>query len=165
MILSYDKFWAKYLEDIDIKSYEWPWTGDFWAGEVKKYSVKIWMEESSEPLVVKSCEKTPHGFVVYRFINVRDLMDIEKDIKDTIIYIEKLAVHPDWRNKGVGKKLLESVESAAKLQSVSVLVIFLHEENDVGRKWLLKHGFEVCKLHPKQFPDGRDAYSFMKVIS
>lgn len=162
MILAYDKFWAHYLEDIDIKSDEWPWTSDFWVSETKRNLIKMWLEK--DDAASQKIAKTPRGFIAYRFVSIRDLVDMGEDIAGVIIHIEKLAVHPDWRGKGIGGKLLESVETAAKLQNVNILAVILHEENDTGRNWLMGRGFIACKLHRKFFPDGRDGYSFTKML-
>ena len=158
MILGYDKFWSSYLEDIDIKSHEWPWTHDYWANEVKKNIVKMWIDGEEG-------EQVPQGFVAYRFVNVKDLIETgEWQGEETVIHILKLVVRPNWRNKGIGTRLLEDVEAAAKLQNVGTLAVILYEENDYGRMWLMNHGFASCILHKKLYPDGRDGYTFFKVV-
>jgi len=156
MIQGYDKVWSRYLYDIDIKSNEWPWSEEYWRDEVKKYNIKMWME--IEP------NKKPLGFIAYRFVNIKDVIEIELEEKGTVIHLLKLAVHPDYKNKGIGTKLLENVEKIAKLQDVKILVTILHEDDKEGREWLLKRGFLARTLRLGAFPDGCDGYSFVKEL-
>jgi len=157
MILGFDNFWVHYLKDIDIKTNEWPWTDEYWENEAKKNIIKTWLEKDDDG----KGAKTPRGFVAYRFVSLRTLIGKGQE---TIIHILKLAVHPSWRNRGIGIKLLESVEVAAKLQNVNSLAIILHEEYVESREWLVNRDFKAVKLHKSVFPDGRDGYSFFKEV-
>jgi ribosomal protein S18 acetylase RimI-like enzyme len=155
MIISFNKSWTSHLKNIDIKSYYWPWDDEYWlSDQLNKSVIKMWVEPTPLP---------PFGFIAYRFINVKDIIKTG-EIQGTVIHISKLAVHPNHRNKGIGTKLLENIEATAKLQSVNVLTVILYEENNDGIKWLLKRGFKGHGLHPEVFPDGRDGYSFCKVL-
>jgi len=161
MILPFAIIWKPWLKDIDIKSCEWPWCEDYWKDDVKKNIIKMWM--GGEPT-----KRLPLGFVAYRFVNIKDL--IEKDLgenlkeKGTVVHVSKLAVHPKYRNQGIGTKLLENAEAAVKLQDAKLLVMILHEEDDEGRGWLIRRGFVAQTLHKEMFPDGRDGYSFAKEL-
>ncbi len=156
MIQGYDTVWSPYLRDIDIKSNEWPWDESHWKGEVKKYIIKMWMEIGPP--------KKPLGFVAYRFVNIKNLIERNLEEKGTVIHLLKLAVHPNYRNKGVGTTLLENVEKIAKLQDVKILVAILHEDDKDGRNWLIKRGFLAQTLLVSRFPDGCDGYSFIKEL-
>ena len=146
------KFLVSHLKDIDIKSYEFPWCDDYWKNEAEKSTLKLCMRSG-----------IPRGFIAYRFVNVKDIMESE-DMEGTVIHILKLAVHPSWRNKGIGTELLKYIERAAKLQKVIILVMILHEENSEGRNWILKQGFIGYSLHTELFSDARDGYGFIKRI-
>lgn len=162
MIFGFDKVWAPYLRDIDIKSNEWPWDEDFWKDDVKKYIIKMWMETTVNEQ--QTTLKKPIGFIAYRFVNIKDLIEKGLEGKGTVIHILKLAVYPKHRNKGIGTKLLENVELISKSQDVKVLITILHEDDKEGREWLLKRGFLGQTLHPEMFPDSCDGYSFAKEI-
>ncbi len=150
MIKGLNAFWIDHIKNIDIKSDEWPWSDEQWINELPKYITKVWMDPD-----------VPRGFMVYRFVNLRDLV---KGLEGSVIYIPKLAVHPSWRNRGIGSELLLNIEAMAKLQDVKMLTLFIHEENSLGINWLRKQGFKACKVHSGLSPDGRDSYSFTKVI-
>ena len=96
-----------------------------------------------------------------RFVNIRDLIE---DLEGSVVHIPKLAVHPSWRKRGIGSALLSSTEAIAKLQNVKMLVTFVHEENSSGINWLCKRGFTGHNVHAGRSPDGRDSYSFVKVL-
>ena len=157
MIQGYDLVWTPYLRDIDIKSNEWPWVEEHWKDEVKKYIIKMWMEP-----VPNGSSRKPLGFVAYRFMNIKDL--IEREERGTVIHLLKLAVHPNHRNRGIGTTLLENVEKIAKFQDVKILVVILHEDDKDGRDWLIKRGFLSRTLLVSRFPDGQDGYSFVKEL-
>lgn len=150
MITGPGTFLLHYLKNIDIKSYEFPWDDEYWNSEAEKSILKLWMKDGK-----------PYGFTAYRFVNVKNILK-SGDIEGTIVHILKLAVHPDWRNKGIGAALLRNIEEAARLQKVVILVIILHEENSEGRDWIIKRGFKGNSLHLELFPDGRDGYGFLK---
>lgn len=150
MIKGLNAFWIDHIKNIDIKSDEWPWSDEQWIAELPKCITKIWMDPD-----------VPRGFMVYRFVNLRDLV---KDLDGAAIHISKLAVHPGWRRHGIGSDLLVNLEASAKVRKVKALTLFIHEENSLGINWVCKQGFKAHGVHPDLFPDNRDSYSFMKVL-
>ncbi len=150
MITGLNTFWIDHVKNIDIKSNEWPWSDEDWIDKIPKCITKVWMDPD-----------VPRGFMMYRFVNLRDLVE---GLSGSAVLISKLAVHPSWRNRGIGSELLLNLETAAKLQNVGYLILFVHEENVLGINWLRKQGFKAHRIHPGLSPDGRDSYSFMKEL-
>lgn len=147
-----DNLNLNFLKDIDIKSYEYPWDDVEWKTELEVSVLKIWTDGK------------PRGFTAYRFMSVGSVLGTEEEIKGVVIHILKLAIHPEWRNKGIGTELLKNIEAAAKHQEVDFLVKILHEENKDGRDWLLKKDFVGFSVLKNIFPQARDGFSFIKRV-
>lgn len=148
MLASFNSLWLPTIKNIDIKSHEWPWCDERWAAELPKNITKMWMDP-----------EVPRGFSCFRFMSLKDLIS---ELNGNIIHVSKLAVHPGFRNKGVGSQLMNDLEAIGRIQRVKSLVIFIHEENDLGIEWISKRGFKAHRVHSGIYPDGRDGYSFMK---
>lgn len=59
-----------------------------------------------------------------------------------VFYLEKLAVLPELRHLGLGKKLLDFAFDYAKRNSVNKISIAMVNENTVLKEWYLAYGFE-----------------------
>jgi len=147
MLVSFNSLWLPTIKNIDIKSHEWPWCDDRWAEELPKNITKMWMDP-----------EVPRGFSCYRFMGFKDLIS---ELDGNIIHISKLAVRPNFRGKGIGSSLLENIIVTGRIQKVKALVILVHEENDLGIKWIGKRGFKAHSVRLGAYPDERDGYSFI----
>ncbi len=59
-----------------------------------------------------------------------------------ILNIHDLAVHPDYRSKGVGSALLHHVESAARSSGCGFVTLEVDDENPRARKLYKRFGFK-----------------------
>ncbi len=57
------------------------------------------------------------------------------------LYVEELAVHPDWQGRGVGGFALEQLHHLAKVRGLSHLVLEVAENNENALQWYRKRGF------------------------
>jgi ribosomal protein S18 acetylase RimI-like enzyme len=57
------------------------------------------------------------------------------------LYVEELAVHPDWHGRGVGGFVLEQIEHLAKVRGLTHLVLEVAENNNHALQWYRKRGF------------------------
>jgi ribosomal protein S18 acetylase RimI-like enzyme len=57
------------------------------------------------------------------------------------LYVEELAVHPDYQGRGVGNFMLEQVEHIAKVRGCTHLVLEVAENNDSALKFYRKRSF------------------------
>ena len=57
------------------------------------------------------------------------------------LYVEELAVHPDWGGRGVGSFVLEQLQHLAKLRGLTHLVLEVAENNEHALMWYRKRGF------------------------
>jgi len=57
------------------------------------------------------------------------------------LFVEELAVHPDWHGRGVGGFVLEQIHHLAKVRGLTHLVLEVAENNDRALQWYRKRGF------------------------
>ena len=57
------------------------------------------------------------------------------------LFVEELAVHPDWNGRGVGGFVLEQLHHLAKVRGLSHLVLEVAENNEHALTWYRKRGF------------------------
>jgi len=80
------------------------------------------MEENSKPI----------GFIA-----------IEKSDKDRdTYYIEKVAIHPEYRHKGKGKQIMEFAENRIKELGGKLISVGLIDENIILKKWYQSLGYK-----------------------
>jgi ribosomal protein S18 acetylase RimI-like enzyme len=57
------------------------------------------------------------------------------------LYVEELAVHPDWGGRGVGGFVLEQLQHLARVRGLTHLVLEVAENNENALQWYRKRGF------------------------
>ena len=57
------------------------------------------------------------------------------------LYVEELAVHPDWNGRGVGSFVLEQLQHLARVRGLTHLVLEVAENNENALQWYRKRGF------------------------
>lgn len=57
------------------------------------------------------------------------------------LYVEELAVHPEWNGRGVGSFVLEQLQHLAKVRGLTHLVLEVAENNEHALSWYRKRGF------------------------
>ena len=87
------------------------------------------------------------------------------------LFVEELAVHPDWNGRGVGSFVLEQLHHLAKVRGLTHLVLEVAENNENALQWYRKRGFrkldaaifmatavdaEPELLPPRSLPPDRD---------
>lgn len=137
-----------WLMDIDIKSYEYPWSIEQW----KKLADGL-----QYVILVALVKNVPVGFVAY-------------DRTQGEVEILRIAVKPSYRRKGIGTKLLYTVEKGAgTLNRIRIVVpeiqCFPGHEDDVSQ-WLLKRGYvavpPILKNHFQFCGNNIDGFTFIK---
>ena len=76
--------------------------------------------------------------------------------------IQTIAVHEDFRGRGVGRRLLEHVEGVAKAEGARVLTIEVRQDNNDARNLYHVNGFSVVSRRSSYYPDGMDALIMQK---
>ena len=90
------------------------------------------------------------------------------------LFVDELAVHPDWNGRGVGTFCLEQLHHLARVRGLTHLVLEVAENNENALQWYKKRGFrkldaaifmaasvdvEPELLPPRELPKGPDAAS------
>jgi len=57
------------------------------------------------------------------------------------LYVEELAVHPDWNGRGVGSFALEQLHHLARVRGLTHLVLEVAENNENALRWYRRRGF------------------------
>jgi len=57
------------------------------------------------------------------------------------LYVEELAVHPDWHGRGVGSFVLDQLQHLARVRGLTHLVLEVAENNEHALGWYRKRGF------------------------
>jgi ribosomal protein S18 acetylase RimI-like enzyme len=57
------------------------------------------------------------------------------------LYVEEIAVHPEWHGNGVGSFVLEQLHHLAKVRGLTHLVLEVAENNENALTWYRKRGF------------------------
>jgi len=88
------------------------------------------------------------------------------------LYVEELAVHPDWEGRGVGSFVLEQLQHLARVRGLTHLVLEVAENNENALAWYRKRNFrkldaaiflaqsvttEPELLPPRELPPPRNA--------
>jgi len=73
-------------------------------------------------------------------------------------HISTIAVHPEWRGKGLGELLLlTALEEALGLQ-VNLVTLEVRTSNRVAQRLYYKYGFQSTGTHRGYYRDGEDAW-------
>jgi diamine N-acetyltransferase len=67
-----------------------------------------------------------------------------------VYYLEKLAVLPDYRHKGIGRRMMDFIFETVRGEGGKKVSIAVINENTVLKQWYLAYGFEEKSL--KKFP-------------
>jgi ribosomal protein S18 acetylase RimI-like enzyme len=64
----------------------------------------------------------------------------KRDMKP--LFVDELAVHPDWHGKGVGSFVLEQLHHLARVHGLNHLVLEVAENNETALAWYRKRTFK-----------------------
>jgi ribosomal protein S18 acetylase RimI-like enzyme len=57
------------------------------------------------------------------------------------LYVEELAVHPEWNGRGIGSFVLEQLQHLARVRGLTHIVLEVAENNENALQWYRKRGF------------------------
>ena len=98
--------------------------------------------------------------------------DIDGKVVGYIVYwiiedeahVANIAVHPEMRGRGIGKKLLEKVLLDSGEKNVSCINLEVNEKNEVAKNFYFKYGFEIVGVRKRYYSGHDDALLLTKKI-
>lgn len=77
-------------------------------------------------------------------------------------HLHNLAVHPDFRGRGIGRSLLEAAESLCSQRDFRRMLLEAREDNEPARQLYLGLGFEAAGTRKDYYGPGQNAYIYIK---
>jgi ribosomal-protein-alanine N-acetyltransferase len=122
--------------EIERASFTYPWSTNFFLQELKVGCAHSLLATAGDKSV---------GYIIYW------LLPREIDIHN-------LAVHPDFRRRGIGKTLLEAVIDEARRHAVDRVTLEVRKSNEAAKKLYQVLGFSAKGLRKGYYSDdGEDA--------
>lgn len=72
-------------------------------------------------------------------------------------HVKDLAVHQDYRRRGIADRLLDRVLSILSTQGVTRTKLEVRRSNESALALYSEHGFELRRVIPRYYDDGEDA--------
>jgi len=104
----------------------------------------VFREDEHKYLVAKDDER------VVGYIGIEKILDEE--------HIINMAVHPDYRGKGIGKRLMQHV-----LNDEEVFFLEVRASNETAKSIYEHYGFQVISTRKSYYADGEDAYVMRRI--
>ena len=123
-------------------------TVEYQRPRLKQHFVELYEEEGIEQLVFEVKKDDKHELVgyaefAYEIVGADNWMNHryfeKRDMRP--LFVEELAVHPDYHGMGVGGFIFEQVEHAAKLRGCTHIVLEVAENNENALKFYRSRNF------------------------
>lgn len=72
------------------------------------------------------------------------------------VHIMNLAIHLEWRRKGIASRLVEEILSLSRDQGVKKVHLEVRQSNDFARRLYRKFGFQVIAVRPNYYSKPRE---------
>ncbi|MEM0049606.1 MAG: ribosomal protein S18-alanine N-acetyltransferase [Candidatus Bathyarchaeia archaeon] len=79
-------------------------------------------------------------------------------------HIYSIAVKPEYRRRGIGSRLLESVEEILREKGAKVCYLETRKDNVAAINFYLKHEYRVFEVLVNYYGDGKDGIRFLKFL-
>jgi len=104
----------------------------------------VFREDEHKYLVARDNDK------VVGYIGIEKILDEE--------HIINMSVHPDYRGKGMGKRLMQHV-----LNDEEVFFLEVRASNETAKSIYEHFGFKVINIRKGYYADGEDAYVMRRI--
>ncbi len=72
-------------------------------------------------------------------------------------WINRLAVHPDYRSEGLGLRLIEEAERVLREQGMKIIAVLIEEPNEASLRLFERAGYSIAKeIHYLSKRDSED---------
>lgn len=128
--------------EIEKKCFSIPWTREAFAMEIKKNKL-------SRYIVVQE----DHQVVAYGGM----WMILDE------AHITNIAVHPEYRGKGYGKRIVKALIDRAREEGIFKITLEVRKSNEAALNLYKKYGFKACGIRPRYYQDnGEDGVIMWK---
>ncbi|UCD39222.1 MAG: ribosomal protein S18-alanine N-acetyltransferase [Fidelibacterota bacterium] len=131
------------LMAIEELCYDHPWPREAFEEEIAQGDVGMGFVAEDEGLVV--------GFLT-------GMMGVDEFL------LHNVAVHPDFRDRGIGRKLIEAAEELCLENEFQRILLEVREDNEIARHLYLSMGFEAVGTRKDYYGPGQNAYLYTKRI-
>jgi len=128
---------------IEELCYPLPWPREAFEEEIERDDVGISLVAEDEGLIV--------GFL--------SGMAVVDEFR-----LHNIAVHPDFRGRGVGRGLIEAVESLCRQRDFRRILLEVRKGNEAARRLYLGLGFEAAGTRKDFYGPGQDANLYIKYL-
>ncbi|UCH11626.1 MAG: ribosomal protein S18-alanine N-acetyltransferase [Fidelibacterota bacterium] len=129
------------LMAIEELCYDHPWPREAFEEEIEQADIGAGIVAEDEGLLV--------GFLTGMMVAHE-------------FHLHNMAVHPDFRGRGIGRELLAAVESMCREKDIVRILLEVREDNEIARHLYLSMGFESVGTRKDYYGPGRDAYLYSK---
>lgn len=128
------------VREIDVLSFSLPWPE-------KSYQFELTQNPSTLAIVN---ELVPPGAmpIIIGMVVVWILLDEA--------HIATIAIHPNFRGHGIGKKLLAETLRQSIKRSAILATLEVREHNHIAQQMYAKFGFEIVGRRPKYYLDNNE---------
>ncbi len=85
-------------------------------------------------------------------------------VEDNTCHLISIAVAPDSRRQGLGRRLLRSFESICRDRGLEKVVLEVKVNNIIALNLYRSEGYKVERLLARYYPDGSNAYRMVKTL-
>lgn len=86
------------------------------------------------------------GETVVGMVNL--LFSVSTALGGKVAWLEDMVVHPEWRNLGVGSKLLQQAITDCREQGLLRITLLTDGDNRAAQRFYRKHGFHYSTMLP-----------------
>lgn len=130
-ILPFNESHIKEIYEIEKLSFATPWDIASLEGELNNTFAKYYVAVSDDKVI--------------GYAGIWNIIDEG--------HITNIAVHPDYRNLGVGNRLLDTLIKACKERNIFSLTLEVRKSNIKAQRLYEKHGFIVEGVRKKYYSD------------
>lgn len=128
---------------IEELCYDHPWPREAFEEEIERDDVGISLVAEDEGLIV--------GFL-------SGMAGVDE------FHLHNIAVHPDFRERGIGRGLVEAAESLCRQRGFQRILLEVRKDNEVARRLYLDLGFEAAGTRKDYYGPGQDGYLYIKYL-
>ncbi len=129
------------------------------------------IKRSSFPMLDSSLTKVISQIALYGSTSLVGLSGLKLVVyafgdlyQGDVYHLREIAVHPEFRRRGVGSTTLRVLERFVKRKGVDKIILEVAVSNEAAIRMYEKGGFRIVKRLEKYYPWGEDAYLMVKEL-